>query len=377
MIKGITKLNRTIFSIFLGIFYLLLSSNSQAQYTDTNIYMYIDQYKEIAVQKMKEFKIPASITLAQGIFESACGTSKLATEGNNHFGIKCHKNWEGMTILIDDDELQECFRKYDKVEDSYSDHSLFLTTRDRYKNLFKLDIMDYKAWARGLKEAGYATNPEYANRLISLIERFNINRWDSLYLQTDLVISPEKEVDKKEEIIVQQKHLSRPINQTTGRENKHENERKESRADNVVNKTQSGKVIPIFTASTKDFPLSECPWTDLTVYENNKTQFVIAQKGDSYKSIAKSVQRSEKELHKYNDAPTDSRLIENQVVYIEHKNKKNNVIHIVSEGETLRYIAQKYAVQLHAILAYNNLTKESIIKPGDKIKLTMNFKEKN
>ena len=377
MIKGITKLNRTIFSIFLGIFYLLLSSNSKAQYTDTNIYTYIDQYKEIAVQKMKEFKIPASITLAQGIFESACGTSKLATEGNNHFGIKCHKNWEGMTILIDDDELQECFRKYDKVEDSYSDHSLFLTTRDRYKNLFKLDIMDYKAWARGLKEAGYATNPEYANRLISLIERFNINRWDSLYLQTDLVISPEKEVDKKEEIIVQQKHLSRPINQTTGRENKHENERKESRADNVVNKTQSGKVIPIFTASTKDFPLSECPWTDLTVYENNKTQFVIAQKGDSYKSIAKSVQRSEKELHKYNDAPTDSKLIENQVVYIEHKNKKNNVIHIVSEGETLRYIAQKYAVQLHAILAYNNLTKESIIKPGDKIKLTMNFKEKN
>lgn len=377
MIKGITKLNRTIFSIFLGIFYLLLSSNSQAQYTDTNIYMYIEQYKEIAVQKMKEFKIPASITLAQGIFESACGTSKLATEGNNHFGIKCHKNWEGMTILIDDDELQECFRKYEKVEDSYSDHSLFLTTRDRYKNLFKLDIMDYKAWARGLKEAGYATNPEYANRLISLIERFNINRWDSLYLQPNLVISPEKEVDKKEEIIVQQKHLSRPINQTTGGENKHENERKESRADNVVNKTQSGKVVPIFTASTKDFPLSECPWTDLTVYENNKTQFVIAQKGDSYKSIAKSVQRSEKELHKYNDAPTDSRLIENQVVYIEHKNKKNNVIHIVSEGETLRYIAQKYAVQLHAILAYNNLTKESIIKPGDKIKLTMNFKEKN
>ncbi|HQA86268.1 MAG TPA: glucosaminidase domain-containing protein [Bacteroidales bacterium] len=377
MIKGITKLNRTIFSIFLGIFYLLLSSNSKAQYTDTNIYMYIDQYKEIAVQKMKEFKIPASITLAQGIFESACGTSKLATEGNNHFGIKCHKNWEGMTILIDDDELQECFRKYEKVEDSYSDHSLFLTTRDRYKNLFKLNIMDYKAWARGLKEAGYATNPEYANRLISLIERFNINRWDSLYLQPNLVISPEKEVDEKEEIIVQQKHLSRPINQTTGRENKHENERKESRADNVVNKTQSGKVVPIFTASTKDFPLSECPWTDLTVYENNKTQFVIAQKGDTYKSIAKSVQRSEKELHKYNDAPTDSRLIENQVVYIEHKNKKNNVIHIVSEGETLRYIAQKYAVQLHAILAYNNLTKESIIKPGDKIKLTMNFKEKN
>lgn len=377
MIKGITKLNRTIFSIFLGIFYLLLSSNSKAQYTDTNIYTYIDQYKEIAVQKMKEFKIPASITLAQGIFESACGTSKLATEGNNHFGIKCHKNWEGMTILIDDDELQECFRKYDKVEDSYSDHSLFLTTRDRYKNLFKLDIMDYKAWARGLKEAGYATNPEYANRLISLIERFNINRWDSLYLQPNLVISPEKEVDEKEEIIVQQKHLSRPINQTTEGENKHENERKESRADNVVNKTQSGKVVPIFTASITDFPLSECPWTDLTVYENNKTQFIIAQKGDSYKSIAKAVQRSEKELHKYNDAPTDSRLIENQVVYIEHKNKKNNVIHIVSEGETLRYIAQKYAVQLHAILAYNNLTKESIIKPGDKIKLTMNFKEKN
>lgn len=132
---------------------------------------------------MVEYKIPASITLAQGIFESACGTSRLATEGNNHFGIKCHKEWQGDTIKHDDDELQECFRKYKKVEESYNDHSQFLITRPRYSKLFTLDIMDYQAWARELKAAGYATNPQYADKLISLIERFNLAKQDTICLQ--------------------------------------------------------------------------------------------------------------------------------------------------------------------------------------------------
>jgi len=122
---------------------------------------YIATYKDIAIEKMKEYKIPASITLAQGILESGSGNSKLATEGNNHFGIKCHKDWTGKKIYVDDDELHECFRKYKKAEDSYRDHSLFLTQRGRYSFLFDLDITDYKAWAKGLKQAGYATNPKY------------------------------------------------------------------------------------------------------------------------------------------------------------------------------------------------------------------------
>ena len=154
-----------------------------AQYTETDIYNYIDTYKEIAIQKMAEYKIPASITLAQGIFESACGTSRLATQGNNHFGIKCHKEWEGDTIRHDDDERQECFRKYAQAEESYNDHSQFLISRPRYANLFSLDVLDYKSWAHGLKTAGYATNPQYADRLINLIERFDLARQDTICMQ--------------------------------------------------------------------------------------------------------------------------------------------------------------------------------------------------
>ncbi len=162
---------------------ILCSLSARGQYTEYDIYVYIDTYKELAINKMYEYKIPASITIAQGIFESACGKSHLAVDGNNHFGIKCHKEWTGDTILIDDDELQECFRKYERVEESYDDHSQFLKTRQRYANLFTLDVMDYPGWARGLKAAGYATNPQYADRLISIIERFHIAHLDTLYQQ--------------------------------------------------------------------------------------------------------------------------------------------------------------------------------------------------
>ena len=177
MTKKKKKLLLSPFSLLLFPFFLF------AQYTEADIYNYIETYKEVAIQKMVEYKIPASITLAQGIFESACGTSRLATVGNNHFGIKCHKEWEGDTIRHDDDERQECFRRYKAVEESYNDHSQFLITRPRYAKLFTLDIMDYKSWARELKAAGYATNPQYADRLISLIERFDIARQDTICIQ--------------------------------------------------------------------------------------------------------------------------------------------------------------------------------------------------
>ena len=164
-------------SLFL---FLLFPLSLSAQYTEADIYTYIETYKEIAIQKMVEYKIPASITLAQGIFESACGTSRLATEANNHFGIKCHKEWQGDIINHDDDELQECFRKYTEVAESFNDHSQFLITRPRYSKLFTLNIMDYESWARELKAAGYATNPQYADRLIGLIERFNLAQQDTI-----------------------------------------------------------------------------------------------------------------------------------------------------------------------------------------------------
>ncbi len=140
--------------------------------------VYISSYKDIAVVEMNQFGIPASITLAQGILESGNGESRLATEGKNHFGIKCHDNWNGETIIEDDDEKGECFRKYSKVADSYRDHSLFLTERERYSSLFDLSSTNYKAWAKGLKKAGYATNPKYPSLLIDLIKKYDLSRFD-------------------------------------------------------------------------------------------------------------------------------------------------------------------------------------------------------
>ncbi len=140
---------------------------------------YIQKYNSIAVNEMDRYGIPASITLAQGILESGNGESRLAVEGKNHFGIKCHSNWNGKTIIEDDDEKGECFRKYSKVSESYRDHSLFLTERGRYSFLFEYQKTDYKKWAKGLKKAGYATNPKYPTLLIGLIERYNLSRFDN------------------------------------------------------------------------------------------------------------------------------------------------------------------------------------------------------
>jgi hypothetical protein len=181
--NAMQKVRNAVLRAFVFVACCLLPTALFAQYTDADIYKYIDTYKEIAIQKMAEHKIPASITLAQGIFESACGTSRLATQANNHFGIKCHKEWQGDTIRHDDDALQECFRKYAAVEESYNDHSLFLTSRSRYAKLFTLDILDYKAWAHELKAAGYATNPKYADRIINLIERYNLAQQDTICMQ--------------------------------------------------------------------------------------------------------------------------------------------------------------------------------------------------
>ena len=156
--------------------FIIVSSNAQDK-TEK----YIEKYSKVAVEEMKKYNIPASITLAQGILESGNGESRLAKEGNNHFGIKCHSNWNGKTIIEDDDEKGECFRKYDNAEDSYRDHSLFLTERGRYSFLFELNKKNYKAWAKGLKKAGYATNPKYPDLLIDLIERYDLSRFDKNY----------------------------------------------------------------------------------------------------------------------------------------------------------------------------------------------------
>ena len=158
---------------------LVCSVGAQAQRRNSRYVAYIDKYKDLAIEQMKEHKIPASITLAQGLLESGAGMSELARKSNNHFGIKCGGSWKGRTVRHDDDARQECFRAYKNPRDSYEDHSTFLTRGARYAFLFKLDITDYKGWARGLKKAGYATDPSYANRLITIIEDYDLYKYDS------------------------------------------------------------------------------------------------------------------------------------------------------------------------------------------------------
>jgi len=164
-----------------------LEAVSRVQVTAKVVEDYIATYKGIAQQNMRQHKIPASITLAQGILESGAGTGSLSVGANNHFGIKCHKEWTGPSVRHDDDEAQECFRKYDDPAQSYQDHSLFLTSRARYASLFQLPADDYKAWARGLRAAGYATDIKYPEKLIGLIERYQLNQYDAEVLGRDFV----------------------------------------------------------------------------------------------------------------------------------------------------------------------------------------------
>ena len=162
----------------------LVATSNVKTYAE-EIQFYVDNFKEIAQNNMKAHGIPASITLAQGILESGAGKGKLAQSANNHFGIKCHTGWTGESVKHDDDAAQECFRKYQHPSESYRDHSLFLTTRTRYSNLFKLDKGDYEAWAKGLKAAGYATDVKYPDKLIGLIERFELYKYDNEVLNRD------------------------------------------------------------------------------------------------------------------------------------------------------------------------------------------------
>lgn len=408
----------------LSILALLIAQSLSAQYTVNDIYAYIDQYRELAINKMYEYKIPASITMAQGILESACGKSRLAVEGNNHFGIKCHTDWTGDTILIDDDELQECFRKYDNVMGSYNDHSLFLKNRSRYKALFDLDIMDYAAWAKGLKAAGYATNPEYANILIGSIQRYNLAKLDTIY-QERLAAGYFKDYPNvhPEVLVDNNSNSTPPQTNTNGKEQPTDQisstqtsrpEYKPSKPrkikwfvtkDKQKDKPDAGSVPPktntpaqphpaqrssetpqpaaapapkelgpedphAFTTTEGEYPIAEYPFTERKVFVNNRTYFVVAKEGDNLYKIAEDVQTTAKQLQKFNDISGSTKLKVGQVVYIERKSKNGSrEYYQVGEDETLQYVAQKSGVRLNKICKYNGLKPNAKIKKGDVIKL--------
>lgn len=191
-----------------------VSAPQLTQIEFTNTEAYILYFKDVAVQKMKEYHIPASITLAQGVLESNSGKSELSLKSNNHFGIKCHE-WDGDRVYHDDDEKGECFRKYPDPKQSYEDHSLFLTSRSRYAPLFKLKPSDYKAWARGLKNAGYATDKKYPDKLIGIIEKYHLSRYDREALGKDY------EEPKEESVVAVVQEIDTTSNQKTQTEGSH------------------------------------------------------------------------------------------------------------------------------------------------------------
>jgi len=304
-------------SVFWGFVLIALISDGNAQSNSKlTIEQYIAIYKDVAIAHMKEYKIPASITLAQGIIESSWGNSDLAVIANNHFGIKCHDDWTGETFLKDDDGKNDCFRKYKNADESFKDHSIFLTTKKRYASLFTLDITDYKGWANGLKKCGYATNPKYPELLINLIERFSLNQYD-----------------KAQPLIVEKVKTQKPVKEI---------------------------VKPV----VKEKPgIRE-------VFLNNGVKYIIARKEDSFLSLASELNMGAWQLYKYNEMSKNDHLKEGQRVYLQPKRRRSteHKNHIVKEGETLYDISQQYAVKTRHLHRLNpDLHPDGDITPGQVI----------
>ncbi len=276
--------------------------------------LYFDQYKDMAIEQMLRYRIPASITLAQGVFESGAGRSRLATLGNNHFGIKCH-GWTGRSMSHDDDAIGECFRVYDNPRESYEDHSKFLTQGRRYARLFALSPTDYKGWAHGLKACGYATNPRYAYKLIEIIELYKLYLYDGA------------------------KDYYRFMAKHTGSQQPAK---------------QGGRLHPI-----KLF---------------NDNYYMIAREGDTFKAIGKETELNGRKIAKYNERNYKDVLHEGEIVYLKKKRKRapksfKNKPHTVSAGQSMHYIAQLYGMRLKSLYKLNNLPPDHQIRVGEVLRV--------
>jgi hypothetical protein len=282
---------------------------------------YVEKYKEIAIIEMQRYGIPASIKLGQGLLESASGNSDLAREANNHFGIKCKKDWTGPAFYKDDDAKDECFRKYESVLASYEDHSQFLKNSQRYSSLFELDKDDYKAWAHGLKKAGYATNPQYAHLLIKTIEENRLFQYDTQGIIKGEIAPP---VTKRKEV---------PLD--------------------------DGTEISLAKRGGREVLL------------RNRVKYVLAHDGDTPESIGRELDLMAWQIPKYNDfESSDLRLKPGQIVFIQPKRRKaEERIHIVKTGETLQSISQLYAIKLKNLKKLNQLEIVDTVEPGRELKL--------
>lgn len=283
--------------------------------------MYIEMFREAAIQDMMKTGVPASITLAQGMYESDYGNSDLARIANNHFGIKCHKGWDGDSYHKDDDAPNECFRKYKTVLESYDDHSNFLRGRERYASLFALEITDYKGWAHGLKKAGYATNPQYAHKLIDLIERYRLHEYDQQGGKRPLAVGEKPEPSK--ELAIKGPFL----------------------------KKNQGTVADAKTV--------------------NGVPFVIARKGDTWTKLAQENSLDLWQILEYNDAAKTEQLIEGERVFVKSKRKRSSQTntHVLGANESMRDVAQQYGIRLRKLYRMNELEPGSRPAPGTRIYL--------
>ena len=289
---------------------------------------YIQTYKDIAMREMRDHKIPASITLAQGLLESGAGNSALAREAKNHFGIKCHKGWTGKTYYMDDDAKDECFRKYKNAEESFRDHSEFLRGRSRYAALFDLEITDYRGWAKGLKAAGYATNPKYAQLLIDRIELYDLTKYDKIALGLMADDNQLPDIAPEDELL---ELAYSPTNRA---------------AFELVDMTADKRFI----------------------YENNGVRFVYAKEGETPEQLAKEFGVKFKKFCDYNllKRPDEMVFHSGDVVYLSKLRNSNWKAkkYTVADGETLRDVALRFAMKPEKILKKNGMKKDARISTG-------------
>lgn len=323
---------------------------------------YIAKHKDLAIAEMRRTGVPASIKLAQAMLESVSGTSELATNANNHFGIKCGDDWQGSTYHKHNDLLNvKCYRKYTSTNEGFKGHSDFLRQRKHYASLFKLDPLDYKGWAHGLKKAGYATNPGYANELISWIDLLGLSSYDSLALNI------------KKQSAFPTAGLDKPVTKTDLQTQKMK--------DEISTMKSQTPAIPPTAPEVKQRP----PVTDKTppietkakfdarkVFIKNKTKYILVPNGMDMGSLAMLHGSTIAKLEKYNDLDAGQVLVEGAICFIEPKKMKNkeaNEVHIVKEGETMHNISQQYGIRLESLLWMNRLVGGEEPIKGERIHL--------
>ncbi|MBK9792872.1 MAG: LysM peptidoglycan-binding domain-containing protein [Sphingobacteriales bacterium] len=352
------------FTILFTIGIVLTTLSAKAQKPDTAaIVAYIKLYKDIAIEEMNRIGIPASITLAQGIHESGWGTSYLSKNTNNHFGIKCKKEWTGKTFKYTDDAPNECFRVYDKVEDSYKDHSDFLKSRPWYASLFLLDKTDYKGWAYGLKKAGYATNPKYPEILIKLIDDFQLAAFDKGQIPS--YISP------LQKTIVVEKDDDEEYNVTDSMQIEVQK--------TVIQEKKTEVYIPVNTvsATTPQAPPVATKKINKSIFKVNdcKAVKIYTSKGETLDLIGNVLNVEKEDLLAFNDIADDSNIKDGQTIFIQQKKKSNKEgSYKVKAEDNMWSISQKKGIRLATLLKMNKL--ESGEEPEVKQTLVLKGKAK-